>query len=213
MRRRAATALVLLLCGAPAARAEGLDELWAGTNWGESDPALLRHFGARATVLPDAIDFGDAYAQLVQRQFTLGGYGLIVYYQIDKATRGLKRIQLERPRHSVTPPAFRGVLAALEANYGPADAQCGARPGPASGYQGAAEYVWRRDSVVIRAIFRDTTLEALNGCFSPACGLTGQLLVRISPPQGDDALCHPASRLPAASHTRPAADPAAGSRR
>jgi hypothetical protein len=189
-------ALAALLLAAPAARGAGLADLWAGTHWGETDPALLQHFGARARVLPEAIDFGDSYTQLVLRHFDLGGVGLIVYYQIDKATHGLKRIQLERPRHAVNPPVFRDLLAALEAAYGPADAQCGARPGPASGYQGAAEYVWSRDGMVIRAIFRDTTLEALGGCYSPACGLTGQLLVRISPPPSDDAQCHPAARLP-----------------
>jgi hypothetical protein len=83
------------------------------------------------------------------------------------------------------------VLSALQAAYGAADTECGARPGPADGYQGAAEYVWSRGGVVIRAIFRDTTLEALGGCFSPACGLTGQLLLRVSPSNGDDGQCHP----------------------
>ncbi|HEV2186290.1 MAG TPA: hypothetical protein VGR70_03735 [Stellaceae bacterium] len=196
MRPIALIALAALALGAPAL-AQGLDAVWSGTNWGESDAALLRQFGARVTVLPQAIDFGDAYTQLVSRRFALGGYDLIVYYQIDKGTHGLKRIQLERPRHAVNPPAFRGVLNALEAEYGAADRECGARPGPADGYQGAAEYVWSRDGVVIRAIFRDTTLEALDGCFSPACGLTGQLLLRVSPPQGDDAQCHPGGRAPA----------------
>jgi hypothetical protein len=192
--RRAILVTAALLLVAEAARGDALDELWAGTNWGESDAALLQHFGARATVLPQAIDFGDSYTQLVLRGFDLGGYGLIVYYQIDKATHGLKRIQLERPRHEVNPPAFRGVLAALVAAYGPAGKECGARPGPADGYQGAAEYIWARGGVTIRAIFRDTTLEALGGCFSPACGLTGQLLLRVSPPQGDNGQCRPITR-------------------
>jgi hypothetical protein len=196
--------LAALALPAGAASGDGLDEVWAGTSWGESDAALLQHFGARATVLPQALDFGDSYTQLVLRQFALGGYGLLVYYQIDKATHGLKRIQLERARHAVNPPVFRGVLGALEAAYGPADRACGAGPGPESGYQGAAEYIWSRAGLVIRAIFRDTTLEALGGCYSPACGLTGQLLLRISPPQGDDGKCHPAARLPpAASPGRP----------
>jgi hypothetical protein len=187
--RAVLAALAGLALAASAACADGLDDLWTGTHWGETDPELLQHFGSRATILPQAIDFGDSYAQLVLGQFALGGYGLIVFYQIDKVTHGLKRIQLELPRHRVSPPAFRGVLSALETAYGPADLQCGARPGPASGYQGTAEYVWSRGGLVIRAIFRDTTLEALEGCFSPACGLTGQLLLRLSPPQGDDAQC------------------------
>jgi len=202
MRRAALTALAMLAMTAGAARADGLGDLWAGTRWGETDAALLQHFGARATVLPGAIDFGDSYTQLVLRQFPVGGYGLIVYYQIDKATRGLKRIQLELPRHSVGPPAFRAVLAALEAAYGPADAVCGVLPGPASGYQGGAEYAWTRGGVSIRAIFCDTTLEALGGCYSAACGLTAQLLVRVSPPQSDDSLCR-ATRAPANSQPRP----------
>jgi hypothetical protein len=185
--------LAALILAAPA-WAEGLDAVWAGTSWGESDAVLLQHFSKSATVLPRAIDFGDSYAQLVLRQFAYGGYGLLVYYQIDKATHGLKRIQLERPRHEVNPAAFRGVLTALQAEFGPADTECGARPGPADGYQGAAEYIWSRAGVVIRAIFRDTTLEALGDCFSPACGLTGQLLLRVSPPREDDGQCHPGPR-------------------
>jgi hypothetical protein len=203
MRRIALAALAALILSAGTARAQALDEVWVGTSWGESDATLLKHFGASATVLPEAIDFGDTYTQLVLRRFALGGYGLIVYYQIDKTTHGLKRIQLERPRHSVSPPAFRGVLSALEESYGPADLQCGAGPGPASGYQGAAEYVWSRNGLVIRAIFRDTTLEALEGCPSPACGLTGQLLLRISPPKGDNAQCPAPPRAPALSRTGP----------
>jgi hypothetical protein len=90
--RRAAVAALVLPLLAASARGDGLDAVWAGTSWGESDSALLQHFGRSATVLPQAIDFGDSYAQLVRRQFEVGGYGLIVYYQIDKTTRGLKRI-------------------------------------------------------------------------------------------------------------------------
>jgi hypothetical protein len=165
---RAALAAIAALAFAAPACGQGLDTVWLGTNWGETDTALLQHLGARATVLPQAIDFGDSYVQLLLRRFAIGGYRLIVYYQIDKATHGLKRIQLELPRHGVNPLAFRGVLGALEAEYGAADRECGARPGPADGYQGAAEYVWSRRGVIIRAIFRDTTLEALDGCFSPA---------------------------------------------
>ena len=88
--------------------------------------------------LPRAIDFGDSYAQIVRRDVIAGGFPLIAFYQMDKATGGLKRIQLERQRHGVNPPAFRAVLTALEAAYGSPDAMCGVRPGPASGYQAAA---------------------------------------------------------------------------
>lgn len=173
------------------AQAHPIEDLLNGIRWGETQRELLAHFGPRATVLPRPIDFGDSYAPLVARGVSLGGFSLIAYYQFDKATRRLKRIQLERPRHMVNPDAFRGVFLVLDADYGAPSKYCGTLPGPTTGYQGVAEYVWRRDDAVIRAIFRDTTLEALNGCHSPACGLTAQLLVRISPPAEDRGACPP----------------------
>lgn len=192
MRRAAAVAILALIAvHSVAARAEGLAAVWVGTYWGESPETLQRFLGARGVALPRPIDFGDSYAPLVARDVSLGGLSLIVYYQIDKTTHGLKRIQLERPRHQVNAGAFRRAFLALDDEYGAPDVLCGTLPGPTTAYQGAAEYVWKRDGAVIRAIFRDTTLEALNGCFSPACGLTAQLLVRISPPAADRGTCPP----------------------
>jgi hypothetical protein len=191
MRRAALIVLVLWAALVAPARADGLEPAWAGTQWGEPPEALQRYFGLRAFILPHPIDFGDSYTPLVLRDLPVGGFPMIVYYQIDKATHGLKRIQLERPRHMVNPVAFRGVYDALVAAYGAPDVACGIGPVPASGYQGTAEYVWSRGGIVIRAIFRDTTLEAFGGCFSPACGLTAQLLLRISPPAEDSATCPP----------------------
>ncbi len=193
---RAAVLLLALLIGAPAgpAAAAEIGDSWWGVEWGERALALLVQFGRRATVLARPIDFGDSYVQIVRRDVTAGGLPLVVFYQMDKATGGLKRIQLERQRHGVNPAAFRAVLGALEAAYGPPDAMCGVAPGPAGGYQAAAERMWRRDGLVIRAVFRDTTIEAYQGCLAgdPSigpCGLTGQLLVRISPPGADTASC------------------------
>ncbi len=193
-RRFAALLPLLALLPGPRARA-ALADVWQGIYWGESSQDLLRHFGARTTVLPRPIDFGDSYAQIVLRNVAVGAFPLTVFFQMDKRTGGLKRIQIERQRHGVNPPAFRAVLAALEAAYGPPDLLCGVPPGPPSGYQAAAESVWVRDGNVIRAIFRDTTIEAFEGClagdptFAGPCGLTGQLLVRVSPPGVDGAGC------------------------
>lgn len=192
--RAAAALLALMALGrilVPAAAAAGLDDAWAGTRWGESPEAVQRLLGNRGVALPRPIDFGDSYAPLVLREVPLGGLPLIAYYQIDKATHGLKRIQLELPRHRVNAGAFRGVFLALDAQYGAPDQMCGTLPGPTTAFQGAAEYVWKRDDAVIRAIFRDTTLQAFGGCYSPACGLTAQLLVRISPPAEDRGTCPP----------------------
>jgi len=191
--------LALVLCPLGAtAFAHDIAAVWEGARWGESSRALLGHFGARATVLPRPLDFGDSYAEIVLRNVTLGGVPLIAYFQMDKRTGGLKRIQFERPRHGVNPPVFRAILGALESTYGAPDLMCGIRPGPAGGYQTAADRIWQRDGVVIRAVFRGTSLEAVEGCLggdltSGPCGLTAQLLVRISPPGGDAASC-PAPR-------------------
>ena len=188
-----AIVLGFLLCAQPVA-AEKNGDFWEGIHWGESSTALLAHFGAGATALPQPIDFGDSYADVVLRDVPVGGFRLIAYFQMDKTTHGLKRVQLERPRHGVNPMSFRGVLGALEAAYGPPNAMCGVGPGPASGYQAGAERVWRRDGVLIRVVFRSTTIEAFEGCFAGdltagPCGLTAQLLVRISPPAEDAGLC------------------------
>ena len=193
----AALVLCIALCGS--SRADGLDDAWAGTYWGESPEAVQRHFGARGYAVPQPFDFGDSYAPLVVRDLPIGGFPMIAYYQFDKATHALKRIQLELPRNKVNAAAFRGVFLALDANDGKPDVFCGTLPGPTTAYQGTAEYVWTRNGAVIRAIFRDTTLEALGGCYSPACGLTAQLLVRISPPAEDKGTC-PA--LPAGAQLR-----------
>jgi hypothetical protein len=168
-------ALVLCLSGGTA-RAQDIAAVWQEAQWGESSRALLAHFGGRATVLPRPLDFGDSYAELVLRDVTLGGVPLIAYFQMDKRTGGLKRIQFERPRHRVNPPVFRTILAALESAYGAPDLMCGIRPGPAGGYQTAADRIWQRDGVVIRAVFRGTSLEAVEGCLggdlaSGPCGL------------------------------------------
>jgi hypothetical protein len=189
--------VLLLLAGLwtnAAAGAASVGDLWEGTYWGEPGSALLAHFGAGATVLQRPIDFGDSYAQIVLRRVMVGGIPLVAFMQEEKATGGLKRIQLERQRHGATPLAARAVIGAFEAAYGGPDALCGIAPGPASGYQAAAERVWRRDGIVIRAIFRDTTIEAFEGCLAGdpgggPCGLTGQFLVRIRTPEADASEC------------------------
>ena len=191
MRRTAIAALLLSAALAATARADGLDDTLSAIHWGESPEAVQRQLGSRGIAVPQPIDFGDSYAPLAVRDVKIGDYPLIAYYQFDKTTHGLKRIQLERPRHMVNAGAFRGVFLALDADYGAPETNCGTLPGPTTAYQGSAEYVWRHNGSMIRAIFRDTTLEAFSGCYSPACGLTAQLIVRISPPAEDSGVCPP----------------------
>ena len=185
--------LILSLLAA-VARSDDTSALWQGADWGDSSAALLARFAGHATALARPIDFGDSYADVVLRDVPVGGVQLIAYFQMDKTTHRLKRIQLERPRHGVNPAAFRAVLSALETAYGSPDLMCGTGPAPASGYQTAAERIWRRNGLVIRTIFRSTTIEAFEGCpdgdlTAGPCGLTAQLLVRISPPGEDAGFC------------------------
>jgi len=143
-------------------------------------------------VLPSPIDFGDSYTRIVLPGVVVGGVSLIAFFQQDKATGDLKRIQLERQRHGVNPPAFRAVIAALQAMWGGPDRLCDIRPGPVNGYQAGAELDWRRDGILVRAVFRDTTIEAVEGCITGhpvPCGLTAQLIIRISPPETDAGAC------------------------
>jgi hypothetical protein len=190
--RLAAGIAVIALAGAVQA-ATGIGEVWQRTHWGKSSEALLQQFGAAASQLPKALDFGDSYADVVLPSQVVGGVPMVAFFQMDKATHGLKRIQLERPRHGVNPPAFRAILAALQTDFGKPDQICVVPARPAGGYQAAAEEQWLRDGAVVSAIFRDTTLQAFEGClFGPAtgsCGLTGQLLVRIGPLGGDGDPC------------------------
>jgi len=183
--------LVALFIGSPycyALAGGGIPDLLTQVHWGETSQQLLQHFGAAATRLPTSLDFGDSYVDVVLEKETLGGVPVMTFFQMDKATHGLKRVQLERPRHGVNPPAFRAISAALNAAYGRPDEICEVPARPSGGYQAAAEEKWLRDGAVVSAIFRDTTLQAFEGCLfgvaSGYCGLTGQLLVRISPADG-----------------------------
>lgn len=180
--------LLLALSGAPAASAPP----WHGITWGESAAALLRHFGRDAVRLPRPIDFGDSTAEVALPDAKIAGYRVIAFFQMDKRTGGLKRIQTEWPHAAVNPAAFRALLAALKAAYGAPDRLCALRPTPSGGFQAGAEALWRRRGDRIRAIFRDTTIAALEGCLgamTPPCGLTGRLLLRISPAGGAGARC------------------------
>ncbi|MBV8505717.1 MAG: hypothetical protein JOZ11_07920 [Alphaproteobacteria bacterium] len=171
-----------------ASAADSVPELLRQVHWGETSQDLLQQFGGAATQLPKSLDFGDSYVDVVLDGGTVGGVPVVTFFQMDKGTRGLKRVQLERPRHGVNPPAFRAISLALHAAYGRPDKICLTPVTPVGGYQAAAQELWVRGTDVISAIYRDTTLEAFEGCLfgvaSGHCGLTGQLLVRISPADG-----------------------------
>src|SRR3974377_618508 len=113
--------VAVLVFARPAVAETGIGEIWHQTHWGESANELLRQFGADAQKLPRALDFGDSYAPVVLPSQMVGAVPMVVFFQMDKATHGLKRIQFERPRHGVNPPAFRGILAALQTDFGSPD--------------------------------------------------------------------------------------------
>jgi hypothetical protein len=195
---RARTVLLLpvalaagLSAALPAAAATGITALLRETYWGERAAELRRQFGAAATALPRPFDFGDSYAGIVLPHAALDGVPVVVFFEMDKKTHGLKRIQLEPSPHAANPPAFGALAAALAQELGRPEATCRLPPGPADGWQAAAGERWRRGGAVIDAIFRDTTLQAFEGCpAGPAtgwCGLRGGLLIRLAPaPSGTD---------------------------
>jgi hypothetical protein len=180
--------LLASVLATPASAADAATDLLRQVHWGETSQDLLQHFDGAATQLRRGLDFGDSYVDVVLRGETVGGVPVVTFFQMDKGTRGLKRIQLERPRHGVNPPALRAISAALQADYGRPDKICLSPVSRIGGYQAAAQEVWIRGTDAISAIYRDTTLQAFEGCLfgvaSGNCGLTGQLLVRISPADG-----------------------------
>jgi hypothetical protein len=181
-------AFVLAAPGPAASAADAVPELLRQVHWGETSQSLLQQFDGAATQLPRSLDFDDSYVDVVLNGETVGGVPVVTFFQMEKRTGGLKRIQLERPRHGVNPPALRAISAALYADYGQPDKICLMPVTPIGGYQAAAQEVWVRGTDAISAIYRDTTLQAFEGCLfgvaSGYCGLTGQLLVRISPADG-----------------------------
>lgn len=164
---------------------------WDSVRWGESSSELVGHLGPQAKSLPRAIDFGDSYVDVVARNQLLGDFAFTVFFQMDKTTRGLKRVMVERQRHGANPKVYRAAVKALEAVYGPPTRGCDPPARWRNGYQASSERVWLHDDLVIRATFRDTTIEASEGCGFVAtvpCGLTGQLFILISPREpGADA--------------------------
>jgi len=121
---RISAAVAVIAFARPALSQTGIAEIWRQTQWGETTDALLRQFGAEATKLRQAIDFGDSYAAMVIPSRMIGSVPMVVFFQMDKITHGLRRIQLERPRRGVNPPAFRAILAALQTDLGPPDRVC-----------------------------------------------------------------------------------------
>ncbi len=188
-----AAAAAVLLAASPSSAADGVAALLRETHWGETSNELAQRFGAAARRLEHPLDFGDSYARIVLPGAVLGGVPMVAFFQMDKKTHGLRRIQLERPPHGVNPPALRAIAAALSAELGRPEQICTIPPAPQSGWQAATEARWVKGDAAITAIYRDTTLQALEGCpFGPAagwCGLRGSLLVRLGPAAGLPLRC------------------------
>lgn len=175
-------ALTLLI---PATAQAALGEIWQRVAWGESDAAIAREFGNRATVLDRPIEYGDTRVRVVLRDVMLGGHEFAVYFQSDGS--GLRRIHFERPRHGAVLGVYRDVVAALEDELGPPTGACDIPRQAPTGYQAEQVRLWTRAGGTVRAVFRDTSIQSSEGCLaeersgSSPCGLTGQIFVQISP--------------------------------
>jgi len=138
------------------------------------------------------IDFGDSYAQIGAERVWSAAFRRSRFFQLDKATGGLKRIQLERQRHGGH-PRRRAVLGAIEAPTA-RPTRCAASDPAGERLSGSsrARLVAQRDRHP-RNLSRhdDRSLRGLprRRFDCRPCGLTGQLLVRISPPGADAAGC------------------------
>ena len=185
--RRTGLFAALALAALPARAAE-LAPILDAVHWGEGSAEIARSFGTRAVRLAHPIEFGDSYVDVALKDQMLGGYPFAVYFQMDVATHGLKRVMLERQRHGANPRVYRAVLAALIQEYGPPADRCRSPAARRNGYQAEGERVWYDGGNAIRAVFSDTTLEAEGGCTpgGAPCGLTGHLFVQILPRTAGD---------------------------
>lgn len=187
---RGVALLAVALGAMPASAQFGGDTGFDHVQFGATTAELVETFGPRATRLDRPLDFGDAYVDVVLRRHDLGGYPFIVYFQMDKASRMLKRIQIERPRHGAVAMVHKAAIAALTAQYGP-PAQVCIRSIPRPGGQAIDERIWRRGDVVVRAVFREQSLGLLVPrklgiddweAWEPSSeGMPQQLFVRIAP--------------------------------
>ena len=185
----AATLLPALAAAALPARGTELAPVLEGIRWGETSDALVEHFGARAFRLAPPIEFADSYVDVALRSQIFAGYPFAVYFQMDWASGRLKRVMLERQRQGANPTVFRALVAAFSRDYGEPAQSCTLPASAKTGYQAMVERLWRPDGMTVRVVFRDTTLEAAEGCVtvgSSACGLTSHVYVQILP---DDAGC------------------------
>lgn len=166
------------------------DSGFEGVPFGITSDELLQRFGTRATRLDRRLDVGQAYVDVVLRRYELGGYPFIVFFQMDRGSGRLLRIQVERPRHGAVAMVHQAALAALVARYGTPDAVCQQRL-PRPGGQAIDERIWRRDGVVIRLVFREQSLGVIVPrklepfdweVWEPSPeGLPQQLFVRFAP--------------------------------
>ena len=180
--------VLALILALPAVAHASVAEIWQRVSWGESDEAIAREFGSRATVLDPPIEYGDARVHVVLRDVRLGGHDFAVYFQSDRS--GLRRIHFERPRHGAVLGVYRDVVAALESELGVPTGACDIPRQRPTGYQAERVRLWTLAGGTVRAVFRDTSIESSEGCLAEersgtsACGLTGQIFVQISPRDG-----------------------------
>jgi hypothetical protein len=194
--------LVLALAAPPSEAANGAAATgWRNTNWGETSAALAKQFGGHAVRLDRSIDFGDSYVDVVLKNYDIGGYAFIVYFQMDKSSHGLKRIQIERGRHGAVPQVSTAAFNELTQIYGAPSESCASHPQTVDG-QALVERIWHRDGTVVRALFREQSLNTLDPYLARAFGdftffgastegLSQQLLIRIAPAGTESDDCRP----------------------
>ncbi|TWT02099.1 hypothetical protein [Reyranella sp. CPCC 100927] len=198
MSRVGAALMAAALLGRPALAQPTGDSGFEGVRFGVTSAELLQQFGARATMLDRRLDFGDAYVDVTVRRYVLGGFPFIVFFQMDKASGLLKRIQIERPRHGAVAMVHRAAVTALTAQYGAPTYAC-VQAAPRSGRQAIDERIWQRDGVVVRLVFREQDLGVLVPrrlgvddwqVWEPSLeGMPQQLFVRIAPAAGEPVSC------------------------
>ncbi len=177
--------LVLLMALAPGfARAADIGG-WDRTHWGMTSTEIATLYGSQATRLTAPLDFGPFYSDVVLRRGSFVGYDFTVYFQMNKETKRLAQVLLERRKQYATVAVWNDVVAALEKSFGAGGSNCDHHGSPEQGVPSILERVWVLPTTTVRASLLNFGGEP----YYHGIGAPFRLLLRFDPTQKGATTC------------------------
>lgn len=126
---------------------------WEAARWGMTGAELAEAFGDRLEPLPGRWDYGGAHADRAVFDVEIGGVAFTAFFQMNDRTGRLQQVLLQRRGRAAMARAYREVLDALEAEYGPPDARC--ETPRRGGAPLSIALTWSFPTTTIHAVFLD----------------------------------------------------------